>query len=178
MTLFLIIVLFCFILAILYNTLVARRYAVDNSLALIDTQLKKRFDLIPNLVACVQSYAKHERETFAQITELRARAAEATPPERRQLGNEAAAGIGRILVAAEAYPELRAAANFRHLMRTLNEAEEQISAARRCYNAAVTNYNTSCEIFPYVLIARMFHFEKRELFSIAAVERETPEVSL
>ncbi len=167
-----------FIVIAAYNTLVAKRNQVDNAFAMIDTQLKKRCDLIPNLVSSVQAYMKHESETLTKIASLRAEAVKPDlPPEKRVELDGALSGMMRnILVQVENYPELKASDSFLQLNRSLNEVEEQLSAARRSYNAAVTDYNTGIQSFPMNIFAGIFHFTKRELLEISEAERATPNV--
>ncbi len=161
-----------------YNSLVSKRNLVDNAFALIDTQLKKRCDLIPNLVASVKNYMKHESSILTAITELRSKAIkpEISAAERVELNNQITDAMRSILVQVEQYPDLKATESFQHLNRSLNEVEEQLSAARRSYNAAVTDYNTSIQCFPVNLLASAFQFQKRELLRITEAERAVPKV--
>jgi len=161
-----------------YNSLVYKRNLVDNAFALIDTQLKKRCDLIPNLVASVKTYMKHESSTLTAITELRSRAIQPgiSDAERVDLNNQITNAMRSIMVQVEQYPDLKATDSFQQLNRSLNEVEEQLSAARRSYNAAVTDYNTAIQSFPSNVLASAFHFGKRELFQIAESERAVPKV--
>jgi len=157
-----------------YNTLVARRNAVENAFASIDVYLKKRFDLVPGLVAVVTRYAAHEADTLAKVTEMRARAAgtgSGGSEEQVALGNQVSAGLGRLLVAVEAYPDLKADESFQQLQRTLNEIEEQLSASRRAFNAAVTDFNSAIDMFPGNLMAFALHFSRRTLLVTAEAER-------
>lgn len=169
------------ILAILviacYNSLVSKRNQTENAFGAIDAMLKKRFDLIPNLVATVQQYAKHEQETFAHITELRNRSySDLSEADKRDL-DTAFSKAGRSFFAlAENYPELKASENFMQLQRSLNETEEQLSAARRAYNASVTDYNTAAQSFPTNLLAGMFGFSRKEVLTIPETERKNPDV--
>ena len=165
-------------LAFAYNSLVGKRNQVDNAFASMDVQLKKRYDLIPNLVATVQQYTKHESETLTKITELRAKASSPStgPEESVHLNNELNRAIGRLMVQVEAYPELRASENFGMLQRSLNEVEEQLSASRRAFNASVTDYNDSVQMFPTNVVAGMFGFRSREVFEIPEKERQNPDV--
>lgn len=167
--------LFFFILA--YNSLILRRNNVRNAFGAIDAILKKRYDLIPNLIATVQAYASHERETFSQVAALRSKDfAQLTPDEKNAL----AAGMQRAQTAfnlvAEQYPELRASDNFMQLQGSLNETEEQLSAARRTYNAEVTTYNNAVEMFPTNLFAAMFGFKPMQILETAEAERANPDV--
>ena len=162
----------------MYNTLVGRRNQVDNAFASIDAMLKKRYDLIPNLVATVQQYAAHERELLTSLTDIRARALAASPsPDQRvQLDSQLSQALRQVMVVAENYPDLKASQNFVQLQGSLNEVEEQISAARRSYNAAVTSYNNSVQMVPTSLIAGMFNFTPRSLFEIPEAERQNVDV--
>lgn len=157
-----------------YNTLVAKRNAVENAFASIDVYLKKRFDLVPALVAVVKRYAAHEAETLTRVAEMRARAAgtgSGGSEEQVALGNQVTAGLGRLLVAVEAYPDLKADESFQQLQRTLNEIEEQLSASRRAFNAAVTDFNNAIEMFPGNLMASALRFNRRTLLVTPEAER-------
>ena len=164
---------------ILYNSLVMKRNQVDNAFAAIDTQLKKRYDLIPNLVSSAKAYMKHESDTLTKITEFRARAMDPGLPaaERMRLDNEISGAIRGIMVQMENYPQLRASENIQILMRSLNEVEAQLSASRRTYNASVTEYNNAIQMFPGNLFASSFGFRPRELFSVPEEERANPNVA-
>ena len=165
------------IVILLYNSLVVKRNNVDNAFACIDTQLKKRFDLIPNLVAAVKEYMRHESSTLTQITELRAKAMSSASASEKMAYSDQAAGLMRnIMVQAENYPDLKAGANFLQLQRSLNEIEEQLSAARRTFNAAVTEYNNAIQCFPWNIFAAILGFRARELFSVSEAERQNPNV--
>ena len=146
---------------------------------MIDAQLKKRFDLIPNLVGAVKAYMAHERDTLEKITALRAKALspDVSGEERMACGAEAAGLLHKIMVQAENYPDLKASANFLQLQSALNEVEEQLSAARRTFNAVVTEYNNAIQVFPNCIFAPLFGFEKRQLFEVAGEERANPDVS-
>ena len=162
---------------IVYNSLAAKRANVQNAFAGIDVQLKKRCDLVPNLVSSVKAYMKHESGTLEKLTELRTRAAAATDPaERLTLDKELSGVLKGLMVQVEAYPDLKASANVEQLQRSLNEIEEQISASRRAYNAAVTEYNLAIRIFPNNLLAGMFGYKESPLFEAAPEERATPKV--
>lgn len=163
---------------VIYNGLVAKKNQAENAFSGMDVQLKKRFDLIPNLVATVRQYMKHEADTLTRITEMRAQAMSGAPSsaERVHLENQVSRAIGGIMVAVENYPQLKADANFRQLQASINEIEEQISASRRSYNAAVTDLNNSIEMFPSSLVASMMHYTRRELFEIPQAQRENVNV--
>ena len=137
-----------------YNSLVGKRNQVSNIRSGVDTQLKRRFDLIPNLVATVKQYITHERELLENISALRSGIQKAAGDEQRfALNGELSNLISKLNVVVENYPELKANENIMHLQKTLNEIEEQMSAARRAYNAAVTDYNNAVEMFPSNIVA-------------------------
>lgn len=160
-----------------YNNLVRKKNNVDNAFGSIDAMLKKRFDLIPNLVATVQQYAKHEEETFSAITRLRAKSYETlNAREKAEFDRDFTTARRNLFMVAENYPQLKASENFMQLQRTLNETEEQLSASRRSYNAAVTDYNNSVMTFPSNIIANLFSFTKKEVFAIPEEERVNPNV--
>lgn len=175
-----VIVLVVAILAIvgMYNSLIGLKNQVENVYATVDTLLKKRYDLIPNLVASVQQYMTHERETLTNITEMRAKATSGnlSTDQQVQLDNQITKAMGGIMVAVENYPDLKANQNFLQLQASLNEVEEQISAGRRAYNASVTSLNNAIEMFPTSIIASMMSLEKREWFEIPEAQRENVDV--
>ena len=162
-----------------YNRMVAKRLATENSWSQIDVALRRRHDLIPTLVEAVKGYASHERTTFEQVTAARTEAIAAEGPARRAAA-ESALGreTGRLLVVAEAYPELEASTNFSQLQTQLRETEDQIAITRRVYNDTVETYNTLIQQFPAVLVAKLFGFHRREFFDAPAAAEATPEVSL
>jgi LemA protein len=164
---------------LLYNRLVLLRNRVDQAWSGIDVQLKRRYDLIPNLVETVKGYAAHERETFERVTQARARAMAAeSPPEQAAAEQELTSALLAIRAVAEAYPQLRADANFRQLQDELTNTENKISFARQLYNDTVKRYRVAIQQFPAVLIARPMGFEPRDFFDdIAPPEREAPQVS-
>lgn len=165
-------------LAISYNSLVSKRNSADKAFASIDAMAKKRYDLIPNLVATVQQYMKHERETLTQITEMRARATSGniSDDEKIELDQKISRAVSGIMVAVENYPELKASSNFMQLQGALNEVEEQLSAARRFYNAAVTDLNNAIQMVPTNIVANMFNFKTKQLFEITDRERQNIDV--
>ena len=162
----------------IYNSMVGKKNQVANVFGTIDTLLKKRYDLIPNLVSVCQQYMTHERETLTQVTELRARATSGNlgDDERVALDNQMSKMLGGIMVAVENYPELKANENMMHLQRTLTEVEEQLSAARRAYNAAVTDFNNAVEMVPTNMVASMMGYRTKELFEIPEGERQNVNV--
>ncbi len=168
-------IVFLLILGItLRNSLVTKKNAVDNAFASIDVMLKKRYDLIPNLVETVKVYMNYEKETLSKITELRTKALSSTisPDQKIQLDNQLSGAIRSILVSVENYPQLKANENFMQLQRAWNEAEDQIAAARRSYNAAVNEYNTACDVFPSNMIANWMKYQKKTYFEIPEQERQ------
>ena len=172
------IVAFIIVIAMMYNGLINKKNQVDNSFGGMDAQLKKRYDLIPNLVSTIQSYMKHEAETLTQITELRAKAVsgDISDDEKIDLDNMITSKLGGIMVAVENYPDLKASENFNQLQRSLNEVEEQISASRRAYNATVTSYNNGVEMFPTNIMAGMMNMQIKKVFEIPDSERENIDV--
>ncbi len=160
-----------------YNGLVKRRNQVDNAWSQIDVQLKRRHDLIPNLVNTVKGYAEHERGTFEAVTAARANAISAQGPEAQaQAENVLSGALKSLFAVAEAYPDLKANQNFLNLQEELTSAEDRIAYAWQFFNDAVLSYNTKIQQFPTVLLAGMFHFEKREFFDAAPEDTETPQV--
>jgi LemA protein len=166
------------ILVWLYNRFVRLRNRVDNAWAQIEVQLKRRWDLIPNLVETVKGYASHERETFESVTQARARAQQAqTPAETAQAEGILGAALGRLLAIAEAYPELQADENFRQLQTELAETENRVAVSRQVYNDAVLTYNNAVQTFPGVVLAGPFGFSIREFFEVEeGAQREAPVV--
>jgi LemA protein len=161
-----------------YNGLVRKRNAVDNSWAQIEAALQRRHDLIPNLVEAVKGYAKHEQDTFTQVTEARGAATAAQGPQQASAAEGLLGGmLGKLMVVAEQYPELKATENFQQLQNQLSETENQIQITRRVYNDTVQTYNTGIQVFPAVILANAFHFEKRDFFEADAASTATPEVS-
>ena len=150
----------------MYNSLVQARIKVDNAWSQIDVQLQRRFDLIPNFVETVKGYATHESETFNKIAELRtAWAGTQSVAEKANLDNELSNALKTIMAVSENYPDLKANQNFSELSEELRNTENKISFARQFYNDTVTMYNTKLEVFPSNIIAGMFNFKSRELFT-------------
>jgi LemA protein len=166
-------------LVVLYNRFVRLRNRVDNAWAQIEVQLKRRWDLIPNLVETVRGYAAHERETFERVTAARAAAQQAqTPAESAQAEGLLGQALGRLFAVAEAYPELQADENFRQLQNELAETENRIAVSRQVYNDTVLTFNNSIQTVPGVFLAGPFGFSKREFFDVEDdAEREAPRVS-
>ncbi len=164
--------------AITYNKLVKMRARVDNNWAQIDVQLSKRFDLIPNLVATVKGYAKHEQTTITDVTRARASVGSArTPEESMKANNELSGALSRLLVVSENYPELKANANFMDLQQQLKILEDKIASSRQFYNDTVMLYNQRTEMFPSNLVSKVFKFKARPYFNVDEVARVAPKVS-
>lgn len=161
------------------NSMVGARNRVDEAWSGIDVQLKRRHDLIPNLVETVKGYASHERETFEKVTEARAEAMKAQgPAEAGAAEGRLTAMLGNLRAIAENYPQLRATENFQKLQNELTETEDEIQASRRIYNSNVQSYNTKIQVFPNSMIANSAGFTPREFFEITdAAEREPVQVS-
>ncbi len=166
------------IIVAMYNSLIRVKNEVDNAFGGMDAQLKKRYDLIPNIVESVKQYASHEKELLTKVTELREQAKKSglSNDEKVTLDNKISESLRGIMVSVENYPDLKANENFLNLERTMNEVESQISAARRAYNAAVTDYNNGIETFPKNIIANMMRLFRKEVFVIPEVERENVDV--
>jgi LemA protein len=161
-----------------FNRMISRRNHVNNSWAQIEAALQRRHDLIPNLVEAVKGYAKHEQDTFEKTTKARAGAQAAkSPPQQAAAEGVLQAALGRLLVVAEQYPELRATENFQNLQKNLEDTENQIQITRRVYNDTVQTYNTFIQIFPNSVLAGVFNFEPREFFDAPKGDEATPEVS-
>ena len=155
----------------MYNGLVSSRVKVDNAWSQIDVQLQRRFDLIPNFVETVKGYAAHESETFEKITSLRTSWANAnTVAEKADLDNQLSGALKTIMAVSENYPDLKANQNFSELSEELRNTENKISFSRQFYNDTVTMYNQKLQIFPSNIIANMFNFTPRELFTVDNAE--------
>ena len=172
-----IIVVIALALVASYNRFVSQRNAVQNAWSDIDTELKRRYDLIPNLVSTVQGYAAHERGVFEEVAKARSVGLQAQGPAAAS----AAEGpfqmaLGHLFAVAEAYPELKANQNFLQLQEELTSTEDRIAYARQFYNDSVQKYNTKIQTFPTVTIAGMFNFQKREFFEAEQGSTEVPKV--
>ena len=155
----------------MYNGLLSSRVKVDNAWSQIDVQLQRRFDLIPNFVETVKGYAAHESETFEKITSLRTSWADAnTVAEKADLDNQLSGALKTIMAVSENYPDLKANQNFSELSEELRNTENKISFSRQFYNDTVTMYNQKLQIFPSNIIANMFNFTPRELFTVDNAE--------
>ena len=163
-------------LAATFNRLVRLRNEAETGWANIDVQLKRRADLVPNLVEAVKGYAAHERETFDEVTKARAAAQQASgPAQAAQADAQLAGGLNKLLAVSEAYPQLRASENFLALQQELADIEDKLAAARRYYNQTVYRYHTVKQSFPAVLVAGLLGFREREFFGTD--ERDVPAVS-
>ena len=163
---------------VIYNGLVRKKVQAENAWSQIDVQLKRRYDLIPNLVETVKGYATHERETFEDVIKARQAGIDAsTIPEQAQAENMLSGALRRLFAVAEAYPELKANENFMQLQEELVTTENKIGFARQHYNDTVSRYNTAIETFPSNIVAAVTGFERREFFEIEeATHREAPAV--
>ena len=162
----------------IYNRLVRLRNRTDNAWSQVDVQLKRRYDLIPNLVEIVKGYAAHERETFEDVTRARAAAQDAgTVEEQAAAENMITGALRRLFALAEAYPELRASENFRELQAELAETEDKISVARQIYNDTTLTFNNAVQTVPSNLVAAIFGFKARDYFEVEDDTRSAPEVS-
>ena len=162
------------IVVLMYNTLVQLRVRADSAWSDIDVQLKRRHDLIPNLVETVKGYAAHEKGTFENVAKFRSAAMQATgPAERAQAEGQLTQALKSLFAVAEAYPQLQANQQFQSLQNSLNEVENTLQEARRYYNAVVRDFNTKVQTFPSNIIAGMFGFQPRQFFQLdTAAERE------
>lgn len=166
------------IFVLTYNGLVAKKNAVENAFATMDALLKKRYDLIPNIVATVQQYMNYEKDTLTKITELRAKAISGglSSEEKTTLSNQVTPLLKSILVSSENYPDLKANSNFTDLQKTLKELEEDIAGARIGYNGIITEYNNSIEMFPSSFVAGLMGLQRKSAFEIPAEERKNVNV--
>ncbi len=163
-----------------YNGLVVMRNRVKNSWSQIDVQLQRRFDLIPNLVETVKSYATHEKDIFGAFAKARtmfeSAKAEGNVQGMAQANESLGTTLGRLMVVQESYPELKADASFNKMMADLKETEDKIAYTRQFYNDSVLQYNNKREVFPTVIIANLFSFKEAEYFKIAEGAKEAPKV--
>jgi LemA protein len=173
-----VVVLLALILVVIYNRLVRLRNRTENAWAQVDVQLRRRYDLIPNLVETVKGYASHERATFEEVTKARAAAQGArTVPEQAQAENMLTQAIGRLFAIAEQYPELRATENFQQLQAQLSDTEQKIAVSRQVYNDAVLTYDNALETVPTNIVGGMFGFKERQYFEVEEpAAREAPRV--
>jgi len=170
-------VLVAYIVA-MYNALIRLRNQVQEGWSGIDVQLKRRYNLIPNLVSTVKGYQQHENETLRQVTELREQAMNTNDiKSKAKLESALSSSIGKLLVSVEAYPDLKASQNFLDLQKQLSDIEDQIQMARRYYNGTARDYNTKIQSFPDMIIANMFRFKARDYFEVEGeAEKAVPKV--
>jgi LemA protein len=169
-----VVVLLVLWIIMIYNGLVAMRQRANQSFADIDVQLKQRHDLIPNLVETVKGYAAHEKSTFDAVVQARNAAIAAHgPAAQAQAENVLSGALRQLFALSEAYPDLKASANFQQLQRDLSDVENKLSAARRFFNNAVSEFNAAVESFPAVLFSRALGFVKREFFDVGDDQRKT-----
>jgi len=160
-----------------YNTLVALRNHIRDAWANVDTELKRRYDLIPNLVATVKGYAAHEKEVFERVTQLRTQcmASQGRPEQQAVDENQLVAALQQMLAVVENYPQLKADQHFLKLQQELTNTEDRIQAARRFFNGNVRDYRNKCQMFPSSVIAGMFGFESQDYFNVSPSVREVPD---
>ncbi|MBI3137707.1 MAG: LemA family protein [Sphingobacteriales bacterium] len=175
-----ILLLVSLLLVFLYNNLVRKKNAVENAFFSMDVMLKKRYDLIPQLVETVKGYMHHERELLSGLTELRQKVIQEQLPanEKVKLDNQINTVLQQVRVQFENYPELKASENFLRLQGAVNETEEQLAASRRYYNAAVNDYHNVLETFPSSLMASWAGMGRKEYFSIGEAEKGVPDLSI
>lgn len=162
----------------IFNGLIRLRNRVDEAWSDIEVQLKRRYDLIPNLVNTVKGYAKHEDSVFTKVTEARSNAMQAqTPAEHAAAENMLTGTLKSLFAVSENYPALQASENFLHLQRELVDAEDKIQAARRFYNGNVRDFNTKIQVFPNNMVAGMLGFKKYEFFEAPEEANQVPEVN-
>lgn len=172
-----VVVFILIVMVIINNSLVSRKNQVENAFASIDVYLKKRSDLIPQLVDTVKGYMKYEKEVLSEITRLRVAAQDVHLGSNERVGieNDITAILGKVSIAVENYPDLKASENFLMLQRSMNEVEEQLSASRRAFNASVTDYNNGVETIPSNIIAGMKGFKTKNVFTIPSDQRPSME---
>jgi LemA protein len=170
-------VVLALVVVAMYNRLVRLRNRTENSWSQVDVQLRRRYDLIPNLVEAVKGYAAHEQGTFEEVTKARTAAQQAQGVEEQaKAENVLTAAIGRLFAVAEAYPQLRATENFQQLQAQLADVEQNIVVARQVYNDTVLTYDNALETVPTNIVAGLFNFSAREYFETEGVAREAPSV--
>src|ERR1700733_10845289 len=173
MAVFAVIVLLGIFLAVMYNSLVQLRVRSESAWSDIDVQLKRRHDLIPNLVETVKGYATHEKGTFENIAKFRSQAMQATTPEGKAVAeNQLTGALKSLFAVAENYPELKASEQFTQLQESLSQTEDAIQNSRRYYNAVVRDLNTKIQVFPTNILAGMFNFTPRQFFETTEADRE------
>ena len=174
-----IIAAFLLLLISLYNSLIQKKNAIENAFFSMDVMLKKRYDLIPQLVETVKGYMQHEKETLVQLIELRQRilSPDIRTDQKVEIDNKINETLQQLSLNFENYPQLKASENFLHLQRSMNETEEQLAASRRFYNAAVNDYHNSIEMFPSNIVASWMGLKHRSFFSIADDQKQVPSIN-
>lgn len=172
-----VIILFIYVL-VLYNKFIKLNNRVDEAFATMDTYLKKRWDLIPNLVETVKGYASHEKDALENIIKARSNYDEMSQNEKLNTNENLSSEISKIMMLSEAYPELKASSNFLDLSSSLTKVEDEIANSRKYYNAVVRLFNNKVEMFPSNLIAKMFGFKEQRMFEASNNERENVKVEL
>lgn len=162
----------------IYNSLISARLRVREAFSQIDVQLKRRTNLIPNLVETVKGYAKHEKEVFTKVTELRTSLINAKNPEKKaEVNNQITDALKSIFAVAENYPQLKASDNFKELQQELEDTENKIAYSRQFYNSTVLDYNTKLQVFPNVLFAKLLNFKPAEFFGTTEEEKKPVKVN-
>ena len=162
----------------LYNSIIVAKMRVSEAFSQIDVQLKRRTDLIPNLVETVKGYAKHEKDVFEKVTEARASLVSAKgAKEKDSANNQLSQTLKSIFAVAEAYPDLKASQNFMELQQEISDTEDKIAYARQFYNSNVLDYNTKLKVFPNVIFAKLLNFTDAEFFGTTDEERQPVKVS-
>lgn len=161
-----------------YNRFITLKTRIQEAWSQIDVQLKRRTDLIPNLLETVKGYAKHEKDLFENVTKARSALMTAhSPKESAQANNMMTEALGKLFAVAENYPQLKANENFMQLQKELSDTEDKVAYSRQYYNSSITDYNVMIQHFPSNLVARIFSFKEEEFFNITEAEREVPKVS-
>lgn len=167
-----------FFVLFLYNSLISAKLRVKEAFSQIDVQLKRRTDLIPNLVETVKGYATHEKAVFTKVTELRTDLMQAKTPEKKaEVNNMLSDALKSIFAVAEAYPALRASENFKELQEELEDTENKIAYSRQFYNSNVLDYNTKLQVFPNIIFAKLLNFKPAEFFGTTEEEKKPVKVS-
>lgn len=172
-----IVILFVAYALIVYNSLVKLRNAVKEAFSTMDVYLKKRWDLIPNIVETVKGYAKHEQQTLEKVVELRNSAYDKNSPDEKMMANNQIAGaLSKLMALSESYPDLKANQNFLDLSAQLAKIEEDIANSRKYYNAVVKNMNNKVQMFPSNIVAKLFGFQEMKMFETAENEKANVKV--
>ena len=165
------------LLIYVYNSLIRLRIRVHNAWSQIEVQLKRRYDLIPNLVNTVKGYMKHERRVLENVTKMRAALVRGSPAQKAAASNQITEALKSIFAVAENYPQLKANENFKHVQEELSGTESKVAYARQFYNDSVMQYNEALQVFPKNIFAKLFNFQPREFFETKGKEREAVKVT-